>query len=69
MMRAETVLYFFSTLLGLVVPSAIDVAVDEKKRANHVVDSLDLLLYVLLGSQCCLIALSSDPLVMVSRHR
>ena len=51
MMRAETVLYFFSTLLGLVVPSAIDVAVDEKKRANHVIDSLDLLLYVLLGSQ------------------
>ena len=51
MIRLAAVLYLFSALLGSVVPSAIDVAVDEKKRANHVVDSLDLLLYVLLGSQ------------------
>ena len=42
----------FSALLGTAAPSAIDVAVDEKKRLNHVVDSTDLLLYVLLASEC-----------------
>ena len=52
MKRMVATLYLLSALLGVVVPSAIDVAVDEKKRVNHVVDSLDLLLYVLLESEC-----------------
>ena len=50
-----TALCLFSAQLGMVAPSAIDVAVDEKKRLNHVVDSLDLLLYVLLGSEYSLV--------------
>ena len=53
MKRTVTALCLLSALLsGMVAPSAIDVAVDEKKRLNHVVDSTDLLLYVLLASEC-----------------
>ena len=35
-------------MAGNTAGSAIDVAVDEKKRLSHIVDSLDLLLYVCL---------------------
>ena len=52
MRRTVAAICTFSALLGRAAPSAIDVAVDEKKRLNHVVDSTDLLLYVLLASEC-----------------
>ena len=49
-MKWSAALWLFPSLLWGAAASAIDVAVDEKRRRNHVVDSLDLLLYVLLES-------------------
>ncbi len=47
-MRPFGIAIVFAAAAGLAAPSAIDVAVDEQKRENHIVDSLDLLLYVAL---------------------